>query len=546
MTSTATTDIVAYTRVSTESQKDRNTIKVQRAGIAEWMARHPEYHLTEEFSDEGVSGTVPFEERPEGARLFASGCKRVVIYCADRLGRKQLDALLAVKEFKRRKIVVEFVSQSFDNTPEGRFTFQVFMAVAELDHAMITRRMHGGIRTLVKDKKLYKTGSAPFGYAYSKEDKQLTVDDERAGTVRRIFKLYIEDGLGIYRIATLLTEEGVPSPGTVSTKVYSNKLAGSWQPSAVRSILRSPTYKGEAVYGSGRKARKRHEELRESGEENVPEEIPMPCPAIISAGTWAKAQRLLATRSAKGSTAKRAYLAQGVMFCGICGYRMTAYTSDHGIAKYRCNRRAAYGTRVPAVRQQHEGYVWDLHAEPLEERIKTEVRRTMADPARLTAHIEARVETVAAEYEERLGAANSVQRQLDDIRAQESRVLDLAQKGLADDEQVRDRLDALAKHKKRLAREAKTVERSVEDIRDIEAQIEFFAMTLTDLIPDEALDVERDDDDRPAWREPQTDADWSRVARALFDRIDVRAPIGETPTITYSGTVAPLTLGGSN
>lgn len=511
---TTTKNVVSYARVSTDSQAERNTIEVQLEAIRGYCASHG-YAVSAEFKDDGVSGAIPFGDRPEGARLLASGARHVIIYCADRLGRDSIEAQLAMREFKRRGVEIEFTTQSFDDTPEGVFTFQVMMAVGQLERALITRRTHGGITKAVRSGNLYKTGSAPFGYTYSKDTHQLTVEPARAATVRRIFRDYTS-GQGVYKIAAALTAEGIPSPGTASTKTHSDRLGGAWHASTVRSILRSPTYKGLASYGA--------------------DKIPMTCPAIVAEATWDKVQRLMTARSSKGSASKRTYLAQGVLVCGVCGFRMSAYTGDHGAAKYRCNQRAVRGY-VTAVRQAHEGYAWALHAEPLEERVKVQVRKVMANPLTLAAHVEARVDAVADAYDERLGAANSVARSLADVAAQETRVLDLAQQGVMDATQTRTRIAALVKERKALTRQAKTAERDVADVRAIEAQLEEFAGTLADLLSDEALDVQRDGDDRATWREPRTDAEWALIVRTLYDRIEVSAPIGGKTALTYSGII---------
>ena len=507
---------VAYARVSTDAQAEKNTIESQLMAIREWAALR-DIELVGEYTDEGVSGAIPLADREAAARLMeaVSTFDLIIIYCADRIGRDALEGVKAYRQLQRLA-KVEFVSQSFDDTPTGRFTFTVMMGVAELERETIRDRTHAGIVRRVKAGSLYKTGAAPYGYSYSKTTKQLTVDETTARTVRRIYKLYAE-GNGVYRIAAILTREGAPSPGTVSTKAYTNRSEGAWLQTAVRSILRSPTYKGEARYGKT--------------------QTPMPCPRIVTEQTWQTAQRLMNSRSGAVGPAQRTYILQGLVHCALCGNKMSAYTSAHGYAKYRCNRRAANQV-IDSVRQLHEGYSWDIHAGELEEPVKTEARRIMADPLVLAAHIEERASAVSLEYEARMGEVDHATERQTDLAAQEARVLDGWKKGFYTETQMRDELEALRKEQKRMTRSRRDAERDVNDIRDIEAQLAEFSGTLADLFTDDELDIETTDAGS-TWREPRNDDEWRTFTRALFDRIDVRCEVGSKPVLTYSGAVYP-------
>ncbi|MGD0088671.1 MAG: recombinase family protein, partial [Planctomycetota bacterium] len=58
---------VAYMRKSTEEQAQ--SIGLQQASI-ERGARQQGFEVTAWFKDEGVSGTIPMDERPGGRKLF--------------------------------------------------------------------------------------------------------------------------------------------------------------------------------------------------------------------------------------------------------------------------------------------------------------------------------------------------------------------------------------------------------------------------------------------------------------------------------------------
>ena len=62
--------VAAYLRVSTDEQRERQSILSQK----EFGERYAQLHqlpIFDVYADDGISGTVPLEQRPEGRRLLA-------------------------------------------------------------------------------------------------------------------------------------------------------------------------------------------------------------------------------------------------------------------------------------------------------------------------------------------------------------------------------------------------------------------------------------------------------------------------------------------
>ena len=82
-----------YARVSTDEQAERQTIENQLAACPAYCERQG-HEVFAEYLDEGVSGTVPFIERPAGAQLIAaaeaSELDLAITYRLDRYGRDAL------------------------------------------------------------------------------------------------------------------------------------------------------------------------------------------------------------------------------------------------------------------------------------------------------------------------------------------------------------------------------------------------------------------------------------------------------------------------
>src|SRR5262245_3449381 len=114
-----------YLRVSSEEQRDRETVENQREAADAYFARH-EITAWAEYRDEAVSGTIPLSQRPDGARLLADAAAgqvtMVYVTRADRLGRDARHVLNAVSELEAHGLRVKSMTEPFDTTTSsGRF-----------------------------------------------------------------------------------------------------------------------------------------------------------------------------------------------------------------------------------------------------------------------------------------------------------------------------------------------------------------------------------------------------------------------------------------
>ena len=77
-------------RVSSEEQRERETIEIQREFLQEYCRLYG-LEGAQIYADDGVSGTIPLHERPEGRRLLEDAKEgkfsTLLVYRLDRLGR---------------------------------------------------------------------------------------------------------------------------------------------------------------------------------------------------------------------------------------------------------------------------------------------------------------------------------------------------------------------------------------------------------------------------------------------------------------------------
>src|ERR1700688_4563606 len=129
-----------YARVSSEQQREANTIASQTASLIEFAQGH-DLEVPKEwiFEDEGYSGATL--ERPGLERirdLAAEGQIQVVLaYAPDRLSRKYAYQILLIEELARHGVETRFVQAPQSATAEDQLLVQFQGMIAEYERAQI-------------------------------------------------------------------------------------------------------------------------------------------------------------------------------------------------------------------------------------------------------------------------------------------------------------------------------------------------------------------------------------------------------------------------
>ncbi|MCG9784174.1 recombinase family protein [Vibrio brasiliensis] len=134
--------IIAYYRVSTGEQ----TIESQRN---ESNGRV----FDREYSDVGVSGTVPALERPQFKSMFdyVREGDELWVYDVDRLGRDSIDVQIVVKALKEKRVSVYVKTLGMDLTSDAsEIVLLLLSKLAEMERRKILARTKAGREAAVK------------------------------------------------------------------------------------------------------------------------------------------------------------------------------------------------------------------------------------------------------------------------------------------------------------------------------------------------------------------------------------------------------------
>ena len=154
-TETAQRRVALYARVSGDDQAERGTIGAQTDFLTRYCDLH-DLDVAGVYADDGVSGTLMLDARPEGRRLLADAAVGrfavVLVYRLDRLGRSLRALLDAHERLDALGIPIRSGTEPFDTTTSiGQFLFSLLGSMAELERATIVERMVRGRDRVARD-----------------------------------------------------------------------------------------------------------------------------------------------------------------------------------------------------------------------------------------------------------------------------------------------------------------------------------------------------------------------------------------------------------
>jgi len=441
-----------YTRVSSDQQKENNTIGSQVEALLNFAGQKG-YIVPHEyiFKDEGYSGAILVRPGLEKVRdLSAEGqVQAVLVYSPDRLSRNYAYQVVLLDEFASYGTEVLFVNSPKAETPEESLLLQFQGMIAEYERAMIKERSRRGKRFKAKTGVVNVLSAAPYGYDYIKKTQDTTayyqVNEEEAPVAQEIYRLYTEKFLSIGAVVKELNDR----------KILTRKRKSQWERTTVWAILRNPAYIGKAYFGKTEKSERQKitKLLRAKGgfsarnscsKEKAKEEwIEIPVPAIITPEVFELAQeRLKDNKQHSQRNTVEITLLQGMLVCSECGYslyRTSTRTSKQKLYYYRClgsdDYRYVNGRKCDCrpVRQDY-----------LDELVWQKILELLQDPALVQKEIDKRVQETKR-LNPHINQKTSLLKQKSKLTQAMDKLLDAYQEGLIPLDQLRKRMPELQK-----------------------------------------------------------------------------------------------------
>jgi len=378
---------VLYARVSTEEQKNNQTIDTQIHGIGgmlQYASNHklpvPDESMV--FVDDGFSGATLIRPALTALRDYIKTNDDIgyfLVYDADRIGRDTYNQLIILEELKKKNVTIHFKTGELGTTPNDKLLFTILSAFSEFERAKIMERTHRGMRRRIESGK-FNGGRPLFGYKYNYTIGKHELDESESKVVKMIYDYYTEDKLNIRQIQAKFFELKIPTKYDSLKNTEKNKKMkglkkvpiGWWSEVTIRNILANEAYTGRwhccknytvkldvANIKTGKPKVRQFKRAKE-------EWFPIAIPRIVSDEQHKKAQ-LQARKNlmfAKRCT-KQTYLLQGLIRCGKDGLIYRGHQEKSGVIYYYCksrmNNNPVENCHSPYLRaDQIEPIVWNV------------------------------------------------------------------------------------------------------------------------------------------------------------------------------------------
>jgi site-specific DNA recombinase len=433
-----------YCRVSTEDQADAKTIQNQ-VNFAQDYCRLHEIDIYDFYLDDGVTGSIALEMRPQGRRLLGDAQQgkfdAVLVYRLDRMARSTRHLLNAYHLLKEFDVAFRSMTEPFDTTTGiGTFVMTLLASIAALERDTIAERTALGRDRAAKDGK-WLGGKPPYGYRVNDEG-HLEIEPHEAEVVRLIYEMYAQGPKGVTPISDYLNATKVPP--AVQARGINVQTLGRWHGGSVLAILRNPTYRGTHLYQKESKAGKKA--------------IARSVPAIVSEELWAAAEEMRKRNLIEATrNARRSYLLRSLIKCGTCGgnfvgCRHMAFGKEY--VYYVCtgnSHRRMGGRGMPKC------HVPSIRAEAIEHLVWEDVKRFAENPNPVIAELQDKIRKRTEHEFPAESRLKEIERALDEKQRERERVIGLFRQSLISETEVGHELSALSREMEVLVSEKDTL-----------------------------------------------------------------------------------------
>lgn len=456
-----------YARVSTKREEQKNSLQNQIA-LAESIAREQGFTVVERYIDNGISGSG-IKNRSEILRLVEDAKKKkfdvVITKSVSRLGRNTLNSLQMADQLERIPVRLILPEDSYDTqTSQSRFMFNLKAILAEEEISKFSDRIKLGLKSSAEQGKR-RVSIPPYGYIVNPTTKKLEVDETAAPIVREIFRLYLHEGWGMFKICNHLMQKGVPTPRATTGAANAGT---KWQQNSIKGILNNPVYTGKLVFRreetTGTLAESELYKIRRKVEPDKQITIENAHPALIAEDDFKAVQELMKRKGKHRSNGKESLFSY-IVKCPDCGSGMH-FKPDRRNGAYVCG---GYVKHTSSYCSSHI-----IEEQKLLQAVKDDLRTLIKDNVRMEKLYGMAEEKANAVQISTTKELKRVDKQLAEMDNRFDKLLSLHVEGAITTEQFKQQNERIAQQQQDLANKKAELILALEARQDLTEQLQAF------------------------------------------------------------------------
>jgi DNA invertase Pin-like site-specific DNA recombinase len=405
-TTTAQLRAVNYLRVSTEEQTKGYGIAYTEKKTTAHMRRKGWVHV-DTFKDEGESGTLPWQQRPDAKRLMelAQQTPRpfdvVVVQETRAIGREDRVFWDWVWTLEDLRIFVAVVEEDIDNTTEeGKARMRDKANEAFREIIKIRKRTQEGLQEKALDGG-WVGGNPAYGLRIKDQGKRglstLEVDPFEVIVLEKAAELIVDEGKNADEAAAALNALG-----------YCTRSGAPWKGGNLKKKFFNTALHGVVIFRNTdpKVSKARGKNATRLGHDGLPAHgamVEIPCPLPLPIERVRAVRKALTGRSRPKSVTGQTY-ALSTRLVGACGaHYVGQYLKEEGKRAYRCSGSKAGGcTDSIILADEVEDEVWSSLASYLSDEnvLRDLAQRWIGDSPDHREQYKARVEVLDKEIEQ--------------------------------------------------------------------------------------------------------------------------------------------------
>ena len=212
---TGTIKAVIYARVSTDTEGQKDSCSNQVDYAMQYIENHPNIQVVGIFIDEGISGKNDFT-RPQYNEMLQEITKGnvdlIITKALSRLNRDELNSLYLKNMLLQMETTVLTLEDGHVHDFEDLNSGLIHSLTFAVDAQYVKRQSLSGKRVQeqrCERKELTAKDCNCYGYMWNKETKTITINEEEAEVIRKIFEEYVYRNGTPASIERTLKDEGI-------------------------------------------------------------------------------------------------------------------------------------------------------------------------------------------------------------------------------------------------------------------------------------------------------------------------------------------------